>query len=246
MKRIISASFIAFFSLLGASDESFAPVVFEHSLARLSTAAEPRDVKLVSQSNDTKSGPSFKRGMVFTLKHPGGRDVRIAGDFSNWQPVRMNRGYHGVWYYFLGEYERSASVRYKFMADGIWLEDPMNAENADDNAGSRYSVAPATSSGEGKLVTYRIVKENGRKYIEFRTFNPSASYIAVAGDFNRWNPENDILIRDRNNVWRLKKLLPSGRYRYSFIVDGQWKSDIANGANASDPNGRLCSVAEIR
>ena len=157
----------------------------------------------------------------------------------------MSRGKYGVWYYFLAEYDKKESTRYKFVVDGIWTDDQNNFNSEDDNNGSLLSISHTNYTKDNHFVSYKIIKEKGKKFVEFRTFNPKASYISVAGDFNRWNPENDVLTKDASNIWRIKKHLPKGKYRYSFIIDGEWKSDTFNPDISSDPTGKLCSIVNI-
>jgi hypothetical protein len=39
--------------------------------------------------------------------------------------------------------------------------------------------------------------------------------------------------------------LPPGRYRYRYVIDGQWKSDPNNEYVESNPFGELNSVVEV-
>jgi 1,4-alpha-glucan branching enzyme len=187
----------------------------------------------------------LRTGVVFSYKGKNAKQVRIAGDFSSWKRVDMVKGRFGVWYYFLPEYEKKDIVRYKFFVDGIWVEDPMNYDNSDDGNGALVSSTRSAATGENRFVSYRIIKENGKRFVEFRTYNNKAAFISVAGDFNRWNPENDIMTRDERSIWRIRKHLPKGKYRYTFIVDGEWSSDKFNPHNAADPTGKLCSMITI-
>ncbi|WP_447977464.1 isoamylase early set domain-containing protein [Candidatus Nitrospira bockiana] len=55
---------------------------------------------------------------------------------------------------------------------------------------------------------------------------PDAASVAVAGDFNGWNPERTPLVRSADGVWTATVPLKPGRYHYMYVVDGRhWLSD---------------------
>lgn len=71
--------------------------------------------------------------------------------------------------------------------------------------------------------------------------------VAIAADFNDWNPSRTPMLRDENvDVWRAVVSVPPGRYRYRLVVDGQWEQDPYNDAVETNPFGELNSVVEWR
>jgi 1,4-alpha-glucan branching enzyme len=82
--------------------------------------------------------------------------------------------------------------------------------------------------------------------VVFRIYKPEASIVSVVGDFNGWNPENDLLRKGSDGIWRLEKRLASGTYRYKYVIDGQWLPDTFNPDSASDSTGDICSVIKIK
>lgn len=58
---------------------------------------------------------------------------------------------------------------------------------------------------------------------------PSARRVALAGDFNRWDRERDLLAGpDEQGFWRKAIKLPAGRYEYLFLINGSvWAPDPA-------------------
>jgi len=58
----------------------------------------------------------------------------------------------------------------------------------------------------------------------------------VVGTFNGWDPKAHPLEGpDRDGVWSLRLLLPPGRYRYMFVLDGsRWVTDPDAGASEDD------------
>lgn len=211
----------------------------EYSLRFLTKAAPPEAMALMMAED---GAPRIKRGVLFSYAARGAKKALIAGDFNDWTPAPMTKGKNGIWYFFVAENPKE-TFRYKFLVDGIWISDPVNLDKTDDGSGSFVSVARGYRSGESRHVSFRILPDST---IEFRRWDDRAKYVSIVGDFNNWNPENDILSRDALNIWRLKKKLPKGTYRYKYIVDGQWTPDVYNTRSASDAIGGICSVLTIQ
>ena len=155
----------------------------------------------------------------------------------------MTRGKDGVWFFFLPNSSFSGKIVYKFNVDGLWTEDPWNGLREDDKQGSYTSLAEIDAPEEGKLVTYKILKGNN---VLFRLYRPEARIVSLVGDFNGWNPENDLMKKDKKGIWRLEKKLAPGTYRYKFIVDGQWMPDTFNPDSGTDNTGEICSILKLR
>jgi 1,4-alpha-glucan branching enzyme len=72
------------------------------------------------------------------------------------------------------------------------------------------------------------------------------SHVAIAGDFNNWNPAATPLRRDEQlNVWQTVVPVPPGRYRYRLVIDGKWQQDFYNSYVESNPFGELNNVVEV-
>jgi 1,4-alpha-glucan branching enzyme len=64
--------------------------------------------------------------------------------------------------------------------------------------------------------------------IEFAYFRPGASHVCLAGDFNGWQSGSHLMKRDPQGWWRLRLALPTGEYRFKYIIDGSiWEADFA-------------------
>jgi chromosome partitioning protein len=61
----------------------------------------------------------------------------------------------------------------------------------------------------------------------FTVAAPQALLVQIAGDFNNWNPERTHM-EPIGPIWRLVLPLPPGRYRYRYVIDGQWLTDPLN------------------
>ena len=111
------------------------------SLNRSPETEKKRTPSLVSRNTDAKSGPldidaklsqfyganQTKDSIVFVSLYPRAHDVKIAGDFNNWQPEKtpMERvGNSGEWRTKVSL--ANGRYRYRLVVDGQWQQDPYN------------------------------------------------------------------------------------------------------------------------
>ncbi len=241
-KALIAALPLLFLSF--SYDDAGMRTIYQSSLRSLSRSDAPQAVRLVYSGRRPGQSMLAPEGTLFTYRNRGARSVHIAGNFRAWKTVPMERSAGGVWYYFLPAGERGREITYKYLVDGTWITDPQNQERVDDGMGSYLSVAVPAVKTEGRQVTWRSV---GKNTVEFRVWRPGASIVSLVGDFNHWNPEDDLLTKGRDGIWRLrKKLYPGIGYRYKYIIDGEWSPDTYNEKSASDDTGEVCSVIEIK
>ncbi len=86
--------------------------------------------------------------------------------------------------------------------------------------------------------------ENGK--LVFWYHNDSAKSVALAGDFNGWNPQSLFFTQHQSGMWVLKiGLLPSGSYEYKLVVDDKWLDDPSNGLKIIDNHGGYNSVLHV-
>ena len=78
----------------------------------------------------------------------------------------------------------------------------------------------------------------------FRFTAPGAQRVSVVGVFNGWDPQaHPLRGPDRDGVWTLSLLLPPGRYRYLFVVDGvRWLPDPSAVVSEADGFGGRNSI----
>ena len=217
------------------------PTEYSHKLKSLDNSSAPRSMTLIDMEGTAK----VTNGLLFTYKSRKAVSVSISGNFLSWTPVSMRRGVNGVWYYFYSveSDEQLKDVKYKFYVDGIWIHDPRNPFQENDGAGSLISVSSAPSPYYTTHTTYKIT---GKNTVEFRIYNSTARLISLVGDFNNWNPENDLMHRGKDGIWRLTKRLTSGEYRYMYLVDGKRTPDLYNPQSSSTITGDICSFLVIQ
>lgn len=86
--------------------------------------------------------------------------------------------------------------------------------------------------------------ENGHLMLVFH--DDSADSVSVAGEFNGWNHLATLLKRNDSGLWSTEIKVPTGRFEYKFIINGQrWIEDPSNGMKAPDNYGGLNSVLVI-
>ena len=229
----------------GFTPERNQSVINYDNLSLLQRSSAPSWVRVIRVANIGNNKSVDTQGILFTYKNRRARKVEIAGSFCDWKTIPMIRGNNAVWFYLLDENIPVENLSYKFRIDGIWTMDPQNPSIEDDGIGSSISILKNIPSKDEnpRQTTSRVLPG---KTVEFRIYRPSARMISVAGDFNRWNPENDLLERGKSGVWHLKRRLPSGSYRYRFVVDGDNTLDIYNENSSSDAAGEICSIITIK
>jgi len=83
--------------------------------------------------------------------------------------------------------------------------------------------------------------------ILFTTLYPRAAAVQIAGDFNNWQPTENLMEKiGDNGLWQAKLKLPAGKYRYRLVVDGQWQQDPYNEVTELNPYGDYNSVLEVK
>jgi len=87
-----------------------------------------------------------------------------------------------------------------------------------------------------------VPTENG---VLFTLDAPQARHVQVAGDFNSWMPD-DGEMEFSGGIWRKMLSLEPGRYRYRYIIDGQWQADPLNDCVEPSPFGDNDSVIDLR
>jgi chromosome partitioning protein len=108
------------------------------------------------------------------------------------------------------------------------------------------SVAENTSRIDAKLSEYYGVSQM-QDAVVFVTLYPRADTVAIAGDFNNWQPATTPMQRvGETGVWQAKMKLPHGTYRYRLVVDGQWQQDPYNERSELNPYGEYNSILEVK
>ena len=92
-----------------------------------------------------------------------------------------------------------------------------------------------------------VMQASSTQMMEFVFVAPSASSVAIVGDFNDWE-EGGSPMRRKNQpgVWTITIPLAPGRYHYTFVVDGtEWVADPLAPRTIEDDFGRPNSVITV-
>ena len=104
----------------------------------------------------------------------------------------------------------------------------------------------STGAEDYAALSDEIVRFDAAKEVAFVIEAPTAADIHVVGDFNGWEVSDESkLARREHGCWeKLIKLQP-GRYRYKFVVDGEWIPDAGNEKCERNEFGTFDSVTEV-
>lgn len=102
-----------------------------------------------------------------------------------------------------------------------------------------------TRTTEQKIMDfYGVHQVNGE--VVFAAKFEQAQRVLIAGDFNNWSPMSTPLTSEGEpGKWVAKLPLMPGRYRYRFVVDGQWVTDPHNQYVEVNQFGELNNVVEV-
>lgn len=199
--------------------------------------------------------------VTFSHSAPGAAKVNLAGEFNGWSDAaNPMTNKDGTWTLTLNL--APGSYQYKFVVDGTWTQDPLNASAVDDGLGGKNSlfkvpagkdrIEAAASGGDAVGAVSAVGAAGGGdgalRSVEF-AFTPVISGITnvfLAGTFNEWNDsKTPMLDADKDGTYTVTLLLAQGTYQYKFVVDGNWKADPNNPNGTDDGFGGQNSVLKV-
>ncbi len=110
----------------------------------------------------------------------------------------------------------------------------------------QVSAAMSANVLDAKIADFYGVRQM-EQAVMFVSCYPRAGKVCIAGDWNNWQPEETSLqaIQDSGKWYTTVKLQP-GKYRYRYVVDGQWMQDPYNDSTEMNPYGEYNSVLEVK
>jgi chromosome partitioning protein len=97
-----------------------------------------------------------------------------------------------------------------------------------------------------KIEDFYGVKQLGEEVIFSARFD-QAKRVLIAGDFNNWIPESTPMVKNgAPGKWTMSLPLRPGRYRYRFMVDGEWVTDPNNKFVEANQFGELNNIIEVK
>jgi hypothetical protein len=98
----------------------------------------------------------------------------------------------------------------------------------------------------GELDADAEVAGDGRVYVQFVIAAPEAGSVALAGDFNEWDPSIELSDPDMDGIWSARVALEAGVHEYMFVIDGtEWRPDPHALSWTEDGFGRQNSVVAV-
>ncbi len=92
----------------------------------------------------------------------------------------------------------------------------------------------------------RLKIEDAFREIAFTIEAPKAKDIYLVGDFNHWKINDDSrLAKLEGGRWEKKVGLAPGRYKYKFVVDGEWILDTSNIDREQNAFGTFDSIVKL-
>ena len=85
------------------------------------------------------------------------------------------------------------------------------------------------------------------KLVPVDYYAPEANTVAVAGDFNGWDPQAHNLKKSKAGWWKTSLKLAPGRYQYRFVINGeQWSEDPENPDKQANEFSSYNSILDVR
>ena len=79
-----------------------------------------------------------QRKTTFKYSNQEAKEVKIVGDFTNWETIPMHKDSYGEWQVMVEL--MPDKYTYKFVVDGEWITDPKNTKLRPDGYGGKISV----------------------------------------------------------------------------------------------------------
>jgi CubicO group peptidase (beta-lactamase class C family) len=122
-----------------------------------------------------------------------------------------------------------------------WLQEG-NYPKAAETLRRYVALNPSDESARG-LVQQLTAPAAGNVTLHLPAFS-TAHCIALAGNFNNWQPLHTLFVKEGTG-WRCTLQLPPGKYSYRIIVDGKWQTDPSNPQTEADGQGNPNSVLTV-
>lgn len=112
---------------------------------------------------------------------------------------------------------------------------------------SPVTAEPATIPQTAPAKAETAPQVDPAKEIVFTIDAPNARDIFVVGDFNHWKiNESSRLARATDGKWEKRmRLAPGNKYKYKYIIDGEWTVDSQNSEREQNTFGTYDSIIKL-
>jgi hypothetical protein len=246
------------------------PLLLYILLAALPVTGQELAAHLYIKGLEQASAPTYHQGsdsMVFTYQAEADRfqPRHVGVSFGHEQFARIHdmqftdrrdedgRLLSRVYFLFIPltpDIEALEQLEYRYIVDGIWIEDPLNPMFREKISGRRVSLAQLPSEREILPVSPEInpVSETSRsKLVQFHFFGDPGQQVFLAGSFNNWDPFMYPLrekIESPGEYELTIRLLP-GEYHYNYYYRGRRIKDPLNVRSSYDIEGYEYSTFSV-
>ncbi|MEL7239480.1 MAG: hypothetical protein AAGK78_11520, partial [Planctomycetota bacterium] len=134
------------------------------------------------------------------------------------------------------ERPNAAAIQSMFEGDTSVATQPM----------TQPTTQPAAVTTQQKIDAFYGIKQTGHD-VTFAGKFEHAQTVQIAGDFNGWSALGTPMRRDpaQPTRWVATLPLPTGRYRYRYVVDGRWINDPNNPAVEHNEYGEMNNILTV-
>lgn len=136
----------------------------------------------------------------------------------------------------------TAAVQYLRLADELMSTLP---DQPLTDAGQEQAARLTAMKRAFEEARARLHGGDARQHVVLRLFGYASRNVQIAGDFNGWTPDRDVITRIvGEDVEKILTLAP-GEYQYRYIVDGVWQEDPSNPDQLPNDSGGFNSVLQV-
>ncbi|OEJ14703.1 protein kinase [Brachyspira hampsonii] len=180
-------------------------------------------------------------GVLFTFAE-NYDSVEVSGDFNNWEDsIPLIKSSYGVYYYLWQHPLKAGKYSYRYRVNGVWINDPVNANIEYDNNNQVVSYFVLTND-VGFYEKNPIYNSDGT--VTFFYSNDTAKEVMFTSDKLGFDSLRYPMTYS-NNLWVITLRPEAGNYYYNFVVDRIWEVDPINMNVYKGSDGRLHSYILI-
>lgn len=191
--------------------------------------------------------PHFIDGNLI-LSYSSPRNLRFVGaafdheEFRDIHPFVKNDYGVFILVYPLPKDKSITELRYRIMADGLWIPDPTAEHTVTDINGlelSRIAIPPRFR----RITEVPFVQSDGKTRFIYSA--PPGYRVYIAGNFNNWDPFMHRLTETEQGTYEIALRLQPGEHFYYFVSNGLTILDPRNPSRGVDYEGTEASLFRV-
>jgi hypothetical protein len=180
----------------------------------------------IVEMKESRSPEVYFDQIIFTYQsREPVRHVGIAFAHENFGVIHTyERNGQGV-FFFLLPWPYVENVDYRLIVDGIWMNDPREADSVAGSNGvelSRFSVGKDRAN---ERISPQVLRNNR---VTCRYWGEQGETVYLAGDFNNWDPYMFPMKEKSPGYYELTLSLSGGVHHYVYYVNGASTLDKLN------------------